>query len=74
MKNSFDLIRDELTIGHGSGPKKFNVELRMPETAIFFMLKFDRNKTNARMELEKLLNALNADWIKRIAGYMLEAY
>jgi hypothetical protein len=46
----------------------------MPEAAIFFMLKYDRNKTNARIEVEKQLNALNADWVKRAASYMGEAY
>ena len=25
LKSNFDLIRDELTVGHGSGPNKFNV-------------------------------------------------
>lgn len=54
-KNRFDLIRDDLTIGHGSGPQRFGVKLKMPEAAAFFILVNGSNRDNAIDEVKRLL-------------------
>ena len=74
LKDHFELIRDKLTVGHGSGPKKFGVQLKMPEAAMFFLLVNQRNKEGARKEVERLLCQLNDDWMRRCGEYMKEAY
>jgi hypothetical protein len=56
LKDHFELIRDELTVGHGSGPKRFGVELKMPEAAMFFLLANQRNREKATAEVERLLH------------------
>jgi hypothetical protein len=43
-KDRFALIRDNLTIGHGSGPDKYGVKLKMPDAAYFFYLANNKNK------------------------------
>lgn len=55
LKDHFELIRDELTVGHGSGPQRFGVELKMPEAAMFFLLANQRNREKATAEVERLL-------------------
>lgn len=55
LKDHYELIKDELTVGHGSGPKRFGVELKMPEAAMFFLLANQRNREKATAEVERLL-------------------
>jgi glycogen debranching enzyme len=74
LLNHFDLIRDHLTVGHGSGPTRNNVQLKMPDAAMYFILANNRNRDNATKEVEKLLCQLNDDWMKRCGEYMKEAY
>ena len=74
LKDHFELIRDELTVGHGSGPKRFGVELKMPEAAMFFLLANQRNREKATAEVERLLHKLNDDWTAKSGEYMREAY
>ena len=70
----FELMRDHLTVGHGSGPKRMNVRLKMPEAAYFFMTATGRNRSTATKEVESLLCRLNDDWMRRCGEYMDEAY
>ena len=74
IKDRFELIRDHLTVGHGSGPKRMNVRLKMPEAGYFFMCANGRNRTTATKEVEALLCRLNDDWMRRCGEYMKEAY
>lgn len=73
QRDHFELIRDELTTGHGTGPTRFGVHLKMPEAAAFFLLANHRNRNNASSEVEGLLNRLNEDWMRRCGEYMSEA-
>jgi len=56
LKDHYELMRDELTTGHGSGPTRFNIHLKVPEAPLFFMLANNRNRYNATKETERLLN------------------
>ena len=67
------LLRKELSVGHGSGPKRKNVSLKMPDAAMFFMLANKKNPAQAAKEVEALLSRLNDDWTARAKGFLVEA-
>jgi hypothetical protein len=47
-KDPYDLLKDELTYGYGTGPTRFGVKVKMPETAVYFMLKNDNDVESAK--------------------------
>ena len=51
-----------------------NVQLKMPDAAMYFILANNRNRENATKEVERLLCQLNDDWMRRCGEYMGEAY
>lgn len=69
----FRLMRKELSVGHGSGPKRMGVSLKMPDAAIFFMLVNNQNRSQAAKEVEALLCRLNDHWMSTVGGFLAEA-
>jgi glycogen debranching enzyme len=69
----FRLMRKELSVGHGSGPKRMGVSLKMPDAAMFFMLANNQNRTQAVKEVEALLCRLNDHWMSTVKGFLAEA-
>ena len=57
-------MRDKFTITVG-GPKRMGVSLKMPDTAMYFMICHNNNKAGATEEVRKLLCNLNDDWMRR---------
>lgn len=57
-------MRDKFTVNVG-GPNRMGVSLKMPDTAIFFMICHNNNKAAATEEVRKLLCSLNDDWMRR---------
>tara|TARA_B110000285_G_scaffold232850_1_gene305022 strand:+ start:688 stop:1353 length:666 start_codon:yes stop_codon:yes gene_type:complete len=74
QRDHFELIRDKFTEGMGSGPKRSNVTLKMPDAAMFFLLANQRNREAATKEVERLLHSLNDDWKRRAGEFMGDAW
>ena len=51
-----------------------NVQHKMPDAAMYFLLANNRNRDNATKEVERLLCSLNGAWMRRCGEYMKEAY
>ena len=66
-------MRDKFTINVGAH-KRMGVSLKMPDTAFYFMICHNNNKTSATEEVKKLLCNLNDDWMKRQTEFRNEAY
>lgn len=73
MKPRYDVLKDELSKGYG-GPHRFGIKLKMPEASIFFMLVNQRNRDQAKHNVESLLCQLNDDMMTQTKGYINEAY
>ena len=73
-KDHFELIRDNFTTGHGSGPNPGSIQLKMPDAAIYFYIANKRDKNAAAKEIIELLNKLNEYWGHECQEIMKEAY
>lgn len=69
----FKLMEEKLTTGHGHGPKRMQVSLKMPDAAYFFLIAHNNNKNSIVKEVESLLHRLNDHWVHKIRGFMGEA-
>lgn len=62
-----------MTTGHGHGPKRMQVSLKMPDAAYFFLIAHNNNKNSIVKEVESLLHRLNDHWVHKVRGFMGEA-
>jgi glycogen debranching enzyme len=73
MKNGFETFKAEFIINLGHGPKRRSVDIKMPDTLIFFTLLHNQNVTLALDEIESLVRQSNQFFKTKVPVWMYGA-